>query len=95
MNPDPVGSGVLAAGTNPWAVDWAACLEMGLDPSRIRVLQRPLDDRERFAWLLPDAPPEVVAAGDRRPKWRPFRPHFAWPSLRQDARGQPAEAGTR
>lgn len=90
LAPDPVRSGVIVAGTNPWAVDWAATLEMGFDPSRIPLLQRPLDDPERFAWLLPGGMPEIVAEGERGDGWRPFRPHFGWaPRLAPEA-GPPA-----
>lgn len=90
LAPDPVHSGVIVAGTNPWAVDWAATLEMGFDPSRIPLLQRPLDDPERFAWLLPGGMPEIVAEGERAADWRPFRPHFGWaPRLAPEA-GPPA-----
>ncbi len=78
LAPDPVATGVIVTGTNPWAVDWAAALEMGFDPSRIPLLQRPLEDPERFAWLLPGGMPEIVADGERPATWRPFRPHFGW-----------------
>ncbi len=97
--PDPVPSGVLVAGTNPWAVDWAAALEMGFDPARIPLLRAPLDDPERFAWLLPGGMPEIVTEGERPASWRPYRPHFGWtPVLAPDGQaphlgGQPPIVG--
>jgi hypothetical protein len=81
LAPDPYPSGLLVAGCNPWAVDRVAAGEMGLDPALIPLLQRPLDDSQRFAWLLPAGAPEVLADGERPAGWRPFRPHFGWPSL--------------
>ncbi|GAB4224280.1 MAG: hypothetical protein Kow0062_25770 [Acidobacteriota bacterium] len=92
LAPDPVGAGILVAGTNPWAVDWVAAEEMGLDPRRIPLLARPAQDEERFAWLLPEGAPRPAVEGSRRAGWRPFRPHFGWVKVLESP-GDPASAG--
>ncbi len=78
LAPDPVDSRVLIAGWNPWATDWVACGEMGIDPARIPLLSRPAAQPEKFSWLLPNGDPVVLGDLSRPPGWRPFRPHFGW-----------------
>lgn len=84
LAPQPVPSAFLVAGFNPWAVDWVATEEMGLPPERVPLLQRPLDRRDRFDWLLPEGAPTPRSWGARRSDWRPFRPHFGWQTLQTE-----------
>lgn len=82
LSPDPVPSGVLFAGCNPWAVDLTAARFMGLDPELIPILRAPLADPAAFAWLLPHGDVEVVGpvpAG----LWKPYKPHFGWSVLQR------------
>ncbi len=80
LAPDPVRSGTLVFGANPWAVDWVATLQMGLDPAKIPLLHRPLEQRTEFAWLLPEEMPTVRWIGGELPTVR-YRPHFGWASV--------------
>ena len=97
LAPEPVHSGFVVCGANPWAVDRVATKEMGLDVSAIPLLQRPLDAPDSFEWLVRGdaALVEAIEVGQRCPTWKPFEPHFGWkvaagsadPRSRRDAAG--------
>lgn len=95
LAPQPVESGLLLAGTNPWAVDWAATKEMGLDPHQVPFLIEPLRADNKYEWLRRAGMPlpEVAASGQRADTWHPFEPHFGWTSLRPQRDTEPAAPG--
>ena len=63
MNPEPIESGVILAGFNPWSVDWSAALLMGFDPQQLKVLS---EARNRSRPLGPEGEP-VIKTND--PVW--------------------------
>jgi len=90
--PDPVGSGVLVAGTDPAAVDAVVAKLMGFDPTALPVVMGAF---ESHRWPIAQAPFHTVRAHDDRlgrevgldevVPVQPggFRPHFGWVSLRR------------
>ena len=63
MNPEPVESGVILAGFNPWSVDWSAAQLMGFDPEQLKVLS---EARNRSRPLGPEGEP-IIKTND--PVW--------------------------
>ncbi len=88
--PEPVESGVMLAGTNPAAVDSAACRLMGLEPRELPLVARAFDPHR---WpIIREAMDHVTVLDRQKGKRVPlhdlsaatpggFRPHFGWAHL--------------
>ena len=85
MAPDPVGAGVIIAGTHPAAVDVTAATLMGFDWQKVRLLKNAFA-MKRLSFV--DFAPSDIEVVSNKNEWRgridqledcfSFRPHFGW-----------------
>lgn len=84
LRPDPYLSGVVLAGFNPLAVDWVATTLMGIDPARIPMYTRGLEQMRE--WI--EISPQQIEVKSNRREWPSmlaegipimnFRPPCGW-----------------
>jgi uncharacterized protein (DUF362 family) len=85
LDPDPVNSGIIIAGSSPLLVDAVSAAAAGMDPMELRLLARGFDSPWGFAPCPPDGASTVILPEEKTvqgllsvPVLATFRRHDAW-----------------
>ena len=85
LSPTARGAGVVLAGLDPFAVDWAAATLLGFDPQRVKILTQASQTRRVTLW---SGRPDRIQCVSNVKSWNgspdslteclDFEPHFGW-----------------